>query len=265
LNRILGMTVELQNSLFKYFAETLSTIVKEAKRSGRFDEGILDLGAQGECVSKMDSKSFKVPSSSGQVTAELHTVSIERGLSFEKAKQMVAQCRDENEGFYISLQLRHGKNTTVLVLRHNTRKDWYCLYRPNVGLLPKPEPLQDILKKYKKGTAVDAEPLWIDQYEYSENNCTHAYWRGYCKRKIVGLPCEVGTRKRTCHILCGSVLSVWTKIETLLSVQPGPYSKMQIIRAKLDNGSKLVGLIIPSNCIDALVRIFSTEEPVMSI
>lgn len=65
--------------------------------------------------------------------------------------------------------------------------------------------------------------------------------RGYCKRKIVGMTCEVGTRKRTCYILCGSVLSVWTKIETLLSTQPGPYSKMQIIRAKLDNGSKIVG------------------------
>ena len=65
--------------------------------------------------------------------------------------------------------------------------------------------------------------------------------RGYCKRKIVGLPCEVGTRKRTCYILCGSVLSVWSKVETLLSCQPGSASKMQIIRLKLDNGVKLVG------------------------
>ena len=57
---------------------------------------------------------------------------------------------DEQSHSFNFLQLRHGKNTTVLVLRHNTRKDWYCLYRPNVGLLPKPEPIQDILKKYKK-------------------------------------------------------------------------------------------------------------------
>uniref|UniRef100_A0A7M5XKE9 Uncharacterized protein n=1 Tax=Clytia hemisphaerica TaxID=252671 RepID=A0A7M5XKE9_9CNID len=240
LNRILGMTVELQNGLFQYFTETLSTIVKEAKRSGRFDEGILDLGAQGECVSETNSQVFTVPSSSGQVTAELHTVSIERGLSFDKAKQMIAFSKDENEGFYISNQLRNGKNTTVLVLKNSSRSGWYSIYRPNIGLIPKPEPLSEIHKKYKKGTPVDAEPLWMDQYEYSENNCTHAYWRGYCKRKIVGLQCEVGTRKRTCHILCGSVLSVWTKIETLLSAQPGPYSKMQIIRAKLDSGAKLV-------------------------
>lgn len=47
------MTVELQNSLFKYFTETLSTIVKEAKRSGRFDEGILGL-----CISNISNISL---------------------------------------------------------------------------------------------------------------------------------------------------------------------------------------------------------------
>lgn len=41
LNRILGMTVELQNTLFQYFTETLAAIVKDAKRAGRFDEGIV--------------------------------------------------------------------------------------------------------------------------------------------------------------------------------------------------------------------------------
>lgn len=43
---------------------------------------VLDLGAQGECVSKMDSKSFKVPSSSGQVTAELHTVCVNKSMLY---------------------------------------------------------------------------------------------------------------------------------------------------------------------------------------
>ena len=41
LNRILGMTVSLQNNLFQYFTDTLSEIIKEAKRSGRWDEGIV--------------------------------------------------------------------------------------------------------------------------------------------------------------------------------------------------------------------------------
>lgn len=41
LNRILGMPVELQNRLFKYFTDTLTAIIGQAKKMGRFDLGIL--------------------------------------------------------------------------------------------------------------------------------------------------------------------------------------------------------------------------------
>ena len=41
LNRMLGMEVICQNTLFKYFSDTLAAIILEAKRSGRWDMGIL--------------------------------------------------------------------------------------------------------------------------------------------------------------------------------------------------------------------------------
>ena len=41
LNRILGMPVDLQNRLFKYFQDTLNAIILKEKRLGRFDLGIL--------------------------------------------------------------------------------------------------------------------------------------------------------------------------------------------------------------------------------
>lgn len=41
LNRILGMPVELQNRLFKYFTDTLEAKIVHAKKLGRFDLGIL--------------------------------------------------------------------------------------------------------------------------------------------------------------------------------------------------------------------------------
>jgi len=261
LNRILGLTVSLQNSLFQYFTDTLNAIIKEAKRSGRWDEGIVDLGSQGESVKQISTKSFLCPSTSGQVTTELVTVNVERGLSFTKACQMHKDLRDQNEGFYEASQLRNGKKTAVLVLKSTTSKNnLYTLYRPNIGLTLKQETIADINKKYTKVCAEDVEITWNDQYEYSENNCSHAFWRGYCKKKIVGLPCEVGTRKRACHILCGSVLSVWSKVESILACQPGASSKMQIIRAKLDNGTKLVGMVIPGNCVDPLKHLLSTDN-----
>ena len=38
LNRILGMKVERQNLLFRYFADTLNAIINQAKRSGKYDQ-----------------------------------------------------------------------------------------------------------------------------------------------------------------------------------------------------------------------------------
>lgn len=41
LNRILGIEAELQNRLFKYFTDTLASIVLQAKHNGRWDMGIV--------------------------------------------------------------------------------------------------------------------------------------------------------------------------------------------------------------------------------
>ena len=43
LNRILGIPVEQQNALFHYFTETLSAVILQAKRNGRWDLGILGM------------------------------------------------------------------------------------------------------------------------------------------------------------------------------------------------------------------------------
>lgn len=59
---------------------------------------------------------------------------------------------------------------------------------------------------------------------------------------MLGLECETGMRKRTCYILAGSVLSVWTKLGAVLSTPTGGGGKMQIIRLRLDDGNKIVGM-----------------------
>ena len=57
----------------------------------------------------------------------------------------------------------------------------------------------------------------------------------------LGLTCEVGKRQRTFHILSGSVLSVWSKLESVLAGQPGANSKVQIVRCRKSDGSRIVG------------------------
>ena len=75
----------------------------------------------------------------------------------------------------------------------------------------------------------------------SKNNCCHSR-RGTCKKISVGLPCEVGLRTRTYYVLSGSVLSVWNKVESVLSSMPSTMqTKMQIIRLRTDDNQRIVG------------------------
>ena len=62
-----------------------------------------------------------------------------------------------------------------------------------------------------------------------------------CRKVALGMNCEVGLRRRTYYVLAGSVLSVWSRVEAILNAQPGSLSKMQIIRLRIDDGSKIVG------------------------
>lgn len=65
---------------------------------------------------------------------------------------------------------------------------------------------------------------------------------GHCKKTSLGLNCEIGLRTRQYHVLSGSVLSVWSRVESVLTSLPGgTASKMQIIRLRTDDGQRIIG------------------------
>uniref|UniRef100_A0A671PJA9 Protein strawberry notch homolog 1 n=1 Tax=Sinocyclocheilus anshuiensis TaxID=1608454 RepID=A0A671PJA9_9TELE len=205
LNRILGMEVHQQNALFQYFSDTLNAVIQNAKKSGRYDMGILDLGSGDEKVKKVDVKKFLTPGYSTSGHVELYTV---------------------NKLFEV-----------------NPRKRLFMVYRPNIGKQVKLETYADIKKRSKKVLSDDAKQHWIDQYNSSANVCSHAYWRGNCKKVSVGLQCEIGLRCRTYYVLCGSVLSVWTKVEGVLASVSGANVKIQIVRLRTEDGQRIVGML----------------------
>nr|CAB0002093.1 unnamed protein product [Nesidiocoris tenuis] len=254
LNRILGMPVELQNRLFKYFTDTLQAIITQARKTGRFDLGILDLGTAGENVKRVKVFRFLRKHATGLATTELHIVHVERGMTFESAVSRYEQLTGPKEGFYLSHQIRNGKQTAILaealdssssgkpVKKGEVKKDQlYTIFRPNTGLQLRQETLGELEKKYKKVTKEDADPHWEEQYQASETTCSHAYWSGNCKNTTLGLDCEVGLRRRTYNVLSGSVLSVWARIETVLAARTGHNTKMQVIRLRTAEGFKIVG------------------------
>ncbi|XP_076019895.1 protein strawberry notch homolog 1 [Genypterus blacodes] len=258
LNRILGMAVQQQNALFQYFADTLTAVIQEAKKNGRYDMGILDLGSGDEKVKKVDCRKFLTPGYTTSGHVELHTVSVERGMSWEEATHAWAEQNGADDGFYV--QMRNNKKTAILVKEVNAKKRLFLVYRPNTGRQLKLEPYADIKKKFKKVLSEDAKQHWSEQYKSSANICSHAYWRGNCKKASVGLQCEVGLRCRSYYVLCGSVLSVWNELEEVLTPVSGTNVKVQIVRLRTEDGQRIVGLIIPANCVSPLINKLSTSD-----
>uniref|UniRef100_UPI0037E8FF7D protein strawberry notch homolog 1 isoform X2 n=1 Tax=Semicossyphus pulcher TaxID=241346 RepID=UPI0037E8FF7D len=258
LNRILGMEVQQQNSLFQYFSDTLGAVIQEAKKNGRYDMGILDLGSGDEKVKKVDCRKFLTPGYTTSGHVELYTVSVERGMSWEEATHVWADQNGPDDGFYV--QMRNNKKTAILVKEVNTKKRLFLVYRPNTGRQLKLETYTDIKKKFKKVLSEDAKQHWTDQYNSSAKICSHAYWRGNCKKASVGLLCEIGLRCRTFYVLCGSVLSVWNEVEGVLTPVSGTNVKVQIVRLRTEDGQRIVGLIIPANCVSLLINKLSTSD-----
>ncbi|XP_014204791.1 protein strawberry notch-like [Copidosoma floridanum] len=266
LNRILGVPVELQNYLFQYFTDTLNAIITHAKRSGRFDMGILDLGASGESVRRVKLIRFLRKHATGIAPTELHIVHVERGMNWEDAESRWTQTEDVFEGFYLSHHVRNGKRSVLLAVcgselkkTESKRDQLYILYRPNTGLQLRQETLTELEKKYKKVREEEARAHWISQYQASLTTCSHAYWRGNCKNATVGLECETGLRRRSYNVLSGSVLSVWSQVETILASRLGNNSKMQVVRLRTEDDIKIVGTLIPKSCMDALRHVLQTN------
>uniref|UniRef100_A0A8D0A8F2 Protein strawberry notch homolog 1 n=1 Tax=Sander lucioperca TaxID=283035 RepID=A0A8D0A8F2_SANLU len=258
LNRILGMEVQQQNALFQYFSDTLAAVIQEAKKNGRYDMGILDLGSGDEKVKKVDCRKFLTPGYTTSGHVELFTVSVERGMSWEEATHAWAEQNGPDDGFYV--QMRNNKKTAILVKEVNNKKRLFLVHRPNTGRQLKLETYADIKKKFKKVLSEDAKQHWTDQYKLSAKICAHAYWRGNCKKASVGLQCEVGLRCRSYYVLCGSVLSVWNELEEVLTPVSGTNVKVQIVRLRTEDGQRIVGLIIPANCVSPLCNKLSTSD-----
>lgn len=258
LNRILGMEVQQQNALFQYFSDTLAAVIQEAKKNGRYDMGILDLGSGDEKVKKVECKKFLTPGYTTSGHVELFTVSVERGMSWEDATHAWAEQNGSDDGFYV--QTRNNKKTVILVKEVNPKKRLFLVYRPNTGRQLKLESYSEIKKKFKKAMSEEAKQYWTDQYKSSAHVCSHAYWRGNCKKASVGLQCEVGLRCRTYYVLCGSVLSVWNELEEVLTPVSGTNVKVQIVRLRTEDEQRIVGLLIPANCVSPLINKLSTSD-----
>ncbi|XP_011293576.1 protein strawberry notch [Musca domestica] len=270
-NRIMGMPMDLQNRLFKYFCNTLKANVKKDRR--HFDLGILYLGASGEEVSPVKVLRFMRKNATGRETTELHTVRVERGMMWREATEKYADLVGDRDGFYLSHQEYNSRRSVILAvelesqaqhqkLQGKEEKDMlFQIYRPNTGRQSNPLTWAEIEKKYKRVTISEVESHWTQQYEAAENICSHLYWNGNCRNENIpeeGAKCEIGLRQRLYQVMAGSVWPVWSRVEQILAVH-NDYSRMQIVHIQTTEGEQIVGVLVPESCCQLLIQDLKTD------
>ncbi|CAF1235122.1 unnamed protein product [Adineta ricciae] len=278
LNRILGIRVQMQNLLFRFFSDALNAVIVDARRSGSWDLGILDLGTGEETVSVEQTRVYvlnTVQVNSIPLQVELHRIVVERGLAFSKAVQLKEQSFNNDDGFYMANDDRSHCRLPILALSTtsnmtvgNMRKSevLFRIYRPNTGLQQRHETLESLRKKYEKITPLQAQMYWEELYYRAASSCIHVIRQGHCPISATNgeQMCEVGSRTRRFLVLSGSVLALWSQMERIL-----PEGKIQMIRIKttpmnsLNNQSmplKIVGCIIPRRCLHELVHLLEKSS-----
>lgn len=278
LNRLLGCTVHLQNAIFTFFSDVLTAVILQAKRNGKWDMGIMDLGSNNEIATRKETKFYVLNSKSENCRkVEMHTVLVERGITWEKALEIYRQssqssCSNEI-GFYLMNQTKNNNRVAILaVLSQDNNKlqerkmpVTFSIYRPNTGLQTSVETLDSLNKKFKKVSPSEAKLHWIEHFRKSATECIHRFREGHCSNVR---NCDIGLRTRKFFILAGSVLTVWSRVENLLCHLTGSSQfRLQIIRVRTSDNLKIVGCVIPTICIkkiDSFLSSISSKSYVQS-
>ncbi|XP_018415037.1 PREDICTED: protein strawberry notch homolog 2 isoform X2 [Nanorana parkeri] len=246
LNRMLGLEVHKQNSLFQFFTDTFDYIIEKDKKDGKYDMGILDLAPGVDEIYQESKEIFLTPGHPQDGQVVFYKISVDRGLSWEKAQEKSLQLQEPEEGFYLSFKVR-GEMYSAVLAEHRHGKS-YNLYKPNIGKQSHPETLDSLRNKYYKVSPEDAQKHWERQYIFSLSNCSHTVWNGNCKLVQQGKECIQGLRLRHYYMLCGSLLRVWSRMASVISdITSSSY--LQIVRLKTKDKHKQVGIQIPEPCV----------------
>ncbi|KAG9350636.1 hypothetical protein JZ751_024525 [Albula glossodonta] len=246
LNRILGLEVYKQNSLFQYFTDNFDFLIEKDKKEGKYDMGILDLAPGNDEIYEETQEKFLTAGNPQDGQVVLYKISVDRGMHWNEAYSKSQTLNGPDDGFYLSHKLR-GSHPCVLLAEQGRGRN-LIVYKPNIGKQAHPENLDNLHRKYHKVTPEQAKESWENQFTFSFKNCSHANWNGKCKQIEQGHECWQGMRLRQYYMLCGALLRVWKRVADVVSDITNS-SILQIVRLKTKQHNKQVGIKIPENCV----------------
>uniref|UniRef100_A0A673XUF2 Protein strawberry notch homolog 2 n=1 Tax=Salmo trutta TaxID=8032 RepID=A0A673XUF2_SALTR len=148
LNRILGLEVHKQNSLFQYFTDNFDYLIEKDKKEGKYDMGILDLAPGNDEIYEEKQETFMTVGNPQDGQVVLYKISVDRGMPWEEAYEKVQNLNSPDEGFYLSHKLR-GNHPCVLLAEQGRGRN-FIVYKPNIGKQAHPESLDNLQLRYHK-------------------------------------------------------------------------------------------------------------------
>jgi hypothetical protein len=264
LNRLLGLKLKLQTQVFSYWHEIMVELIREAKKTGKFQEGILDIGSKLEI---QEEHVLFEDANTGMKTC-LNKLVGDRGVSWRKAKKLLKDQVEDYSGFYRRTKNKDGRSTMAL------KQDEYNIFlalekkqlvktkgqqvfisvQPHSGYRPDEISRADLRNRCDKLSDEDAEKQWNRVYDMSKDRCS-------CKQCEMPATCELKKRMQTHHILTGSVLPFWRSIkEQMLSYakKHGDLDEddgegewgVKVVRVETSDDRRLVGISIPNELAD---------------
>jgi len=89
LNRLLGLEVGLQKEIFKTFMNEANRLIDDARREGRYDEGVVELRGK---ISEAKDSELLHSNEETNVSLTLHNLSIDQGMSWGEAHELGTEC-----------------------------------------------------------------------------------------------------------------------------------------------------------------------------
>jgi hypothetical protein len=95
--------VDLQSVLFGYFTAVFDADILQARRTGNYDEGISDI--KGKVTVEAEPR-VVYKNAALNLETQLHSLRIDRGLSFEEGQVLLQRAREEDEALALRKQQR---------------------------------------------------------------------------------------------------------------------------------------------------------------
>jgi hypothetical protein len=116
-------------------------------------------------------------------------------------------------GFYVAKASHTGRMSALLAIAHvdplTGEGRGFRIFRPATGEHTMSRSVLE--NKYKRVAENKIAPYWKDDFARSEHQCNHTQ-----QPCAYGPTCEVGKRVRVVHVLSGSLLAIWGRLEAFI-------------------------------------------------